>query len=952
MLAIAAPAGADVTDFIGQPIASVRLVLDGHETTDPALMRVVAVRSGQPLSMRDVRETVLHLFATSRFADVQVDAVRQGTGVAVRFDLTAVRPVSHIVFAGSISEPGVDEGQLRRVVTDRAGPSPPLTRVDELSRLVEAALRTRGYLHAKVTSRADTNASDHTALVFTVEAGARSVIGSIDVTGAAAATKDLQTQLQVVSGAPFEREAVMARVDKYVAGRRKQGYYEAKVTLVDQPADGDRVVNLTLTVDPGRHVSVVFAGDSFPGEKKDLVPFEREGSVDEDLLEDSTARIEDALKSQGYKDARAPHERAERDGEVVITFRVTRGQQYRVSKVTINGNASVPLTDLQPALTLREGQSFSQASLDGEAGSIEDIYRRSGFGAAKADIGVVPQAPVSGQVVPVDIAFSIREGVKTQVGSVKVSGNASIPEATLVEGLRLQPGRPFVIASLAADRDAILVRYLNAGYESATVEARPEVNRERTQANVVYAVREGPRVLVDHILIVGPEHTDASIVEKQLQLHEGDPLSLDAVRDSQRRLQSLGLYRNVTISELRHGEENRRDLLVSVEEGPSTSVAYGGGFEIARRVEISDTGTATERLDAAPRASFQISRRNLFGTNRSATFFSSLTLHPQGTEQGNSGVTEYRLVGNFREPQIFNTRVDGLITLTTEQQFRSSFNFRRKSATGEATRRFSKSISLIGTYQLQKTEVYDNRITDPADLSAIDRVFPRVLLSSFSLSVLRDTRNDQIAPTHGEYFSAYGQIAARAIGSQVGFIKSFFRASTFQLLPHSRGIVLAGNAFLGVATGFPQQDATGLTIVDENGQPVRDLPQSERFYAGGDTTMRGFTLDQLGVHHTPAQAGDTIDDKGFPLGGNSELLFNVELRVPVWRQLEMHGFIDTGNVFKRAIDLDLGQFRTAYGVGVLYKSPVGPIRFDLGFKVHPQPGESLTAFFVTFGQAF
>ena len=92
-----------------------------------------------------------------------------------------------------------------------------------------------------------------------------------------------------------------ARIDKYLASRRGHGYYEAKVAWADLPIDGDRTVNLTFTVDPGRHVRVVFTGDSFPGAKHDLVPVEREGSVDEDLLEDSTARIEDALKSEGYQ---------------------------------------------------------------------------------------------------------------------------------------------------------------------------------------------------------------------------------------------------------------------------------------------------------------------------------------------------------------------------------------------------------------------------------------------------------------------------------------------------------------------------------------------------------------------------------------------------------------------------------------------------------------------------
>jgi outer membrane protein insertion porin family len=936
-------------------------VLDGRATTETALTRVVALRKSRPFLIRDVRETVLHLFAMGRFDDVRVDARREGAGVAVRFDLTSARPLTDIAFEGDVHQPGIDEGKLRRAVVDRAGPTPPVTRVPELERVIQATLRARGYLRPKVSGApVPSRTGTHATLVFTVDPGPRAVIGSIDVTGPESARVEFLSQAQLMPGVPFERETIVAKVDKYVGSRRGHGYYEAKVMWADLPVNDDRTVNLTFAVDPGRHVRVVFAGDSFPGDKHDLVPVEREGSVDEDLLEDSTARIEDALKSQGFKDAKAPHTRAGQDGDLVITFTVTRGQQYRFGQVSIEGNTSVPLADLQPGLRLREGHPFSQAALDAEAASIEDVYRRSGFGSAKAEVDVKPQPSSPSGPVPVDITITVREGVRTIVGTVKVIGNTSMAASTVLDELRLQPGRPFVVASLAADRDTILVRYLNAGYESATVDPRPELNRDRTRADIVYAIREGPQIIVDHVLIVGPHQTNASIVEKEVRIKQGDPLSRDAVLESQRRLLALGLYRSVVISELRQGEENRRDLLVTVEEGPSTSIAWGGGFELARRVDPADNSpTATEVFDAAPRASFQITRRNLFGTNRSATLFTSLTLHPQGTRQ--QDITEYRVVGNFREPRIFNTPVDGLITLVTEQQFRSSFDFRRKGVTAEATRKLGRHFSVIGTYQLQKTEVYNENVT-PEDQSAIDRVFPKVLLSSFSGSVLRDTRNDQIDPTTGEYSSAYFQLAARALGGQVGFVKSFIRGSIFRLMPRTRHVVLAGNGFLGLATGFPPDGPDGQPIIDpDTGQPDRSLPQSERFYAGGDTTMRGFAIDQLGVRHPPLQRADgtffvppedTIDINGFPLGGNAELLFNLEVRVPVWRELEGHVFLDTGNVFKRAINIDFSQFRSAPGFGVLYKSPIGPLRFDLGFKMHPLPGESPAAFFITFGQAF
>jgi len=963
LLADAASALADVADYIGLPVTSIELVLEDRVTTDPALIRVITIRKGEPFLVRDVRETVLHLYATGRFEDIRVDARREGDGVAVRFALTAAHPLSGIEFQGNLA--GIDEGKLRRAVVERAGPTPSANRIPELERLVESALAAKGYLRSKATGAVVVNTAAHgSTLVFKVDPGQLAQIGSIDVSGPDSAHAEFLAQSQLKTGAPFERDVIATKIDKYVASRRSHGYYEAKVTWADLPVDEDRKVNLTFTVDPGRHVRIQYTGDSFPGDKHELVPVEREGSVDEDLLEDSTARIEDMLQAQGYKDAKAPHRRVEQDGDLVITFNVTRGRQYRIAQVSIVGNMSIPLADLEPGLRLREGQPFSQAALDAEAASIEEVYRRAGFASARAETQVKPEAVSSGSV-PVDVTVTIGEGVRTVVGTVKVTGNTSIPESALVDGLRLQPGSPFVVASLAADRDTILVRYLNAGYENATVDPRPELSRDRTRADIVYVVREGPRILIDHVIVVGPHHTSPSIVEKEIRLKPGDPLSRDAVLDSQRRVQSLGLYRSVVISELRQGEENRRDLLVTVEEGPATSLSYGGGFELARRVEPSDTtGVAQEEFDAAPRGSFQITRRNLFGTNRSASLFASLTLHPLGTSQ--QGVTEYNVVGTFREPRIFNTLVDGLITVTVQQQFRSSFDFRSQGITAEATRKLSPTVSLIGTYQLQNTAVYNENVT-PLDQSAIDRVFPKVLLSSFSVSALRDTRNDPIDPSNGEYLSGFSQLAARALGGQVGFVKTSFRASAYRPVPKSRRIVFAGNVFVGLATGFPQQYTSGplngqpIVVVcppifpscPNEGQPDLSLPQSERFYAGGDTTNRGFAIDQLGVRHTPPQPEDTIDPvNGFPLGGNAVVLFNAELRVATWRNIEAHTFLDTGNVFQNATSVDFGQFRSSVGFGALYKSPIGPLRFDWGFKVRPQPVESPSAFFITFGQAF
>ena len=129
------------------------------------------------------------------------------------------------------------------------------------------------------------------------------------------------------------------------------------------------------------------------------------------------------------------------------------------------------------------------------------------------------------------------------------------------------------------------------------------------------------------------------------------------------------------------------------------------------------------------------------------------------------------------------------------------------------------------------------------------------------------------------------------------------------------------------------------------------LPASERFFAGGDTTVRGFSLDRLG------DVG-TITAAGFPTGGNGEVVLNAELRVSlVGTRAEAVGFIDAGNIFRRASDLDLTNLRPAAGVGGRYRSPVGPIRVDVGFNLNRKelvPGtlERGYVLHISLGQAF
>jgi outer membrane protein assembly complex protein YaeT len=566
--------------------------------------------------------------------------------------------------------------------------------------------------------------------------------------------------------------------------------------------------------------------------------------------------------------------------------------------------------------------------------------------------------------VPVTVRIAVQPGVRTIVDDVSLVGNAALSGASLRNSLVIVPGQAFYSPNVARDRDAIQLLYANRGYESATVTPQLGFSPDHSRVAIRYVIAEGPQIFVEHILVVGNSRTSTGLIERELTIKEGEPLNLQAMTESQRRLVALGLFRRVQVTELRHGSSTHRDVLVSVEEAPATTIAYGGGVEVEMRPQPSGTsGVAVDKLEVAPRALFEITRSNLFGKNRSVSLFSRVSLRPnppgvlEPDRDTSYDFSDYRVIGTYREPRLFGTGSDAIVTGVMEQGVRASFNFAHRGASAQIARRVTPTLSFSGNYAIDTNRLYDERVS-PADQLLIDRLFPQVRLSSFSSSVVRDTRDDAINPTRGSLMVVNGQLAGRAIGSEVGFGKTFLQASFYRGLPAFPKIVFATDARLGLAAGFPrtvvETDADGQPVVGPDGEPrqieVRDLPASERFFAGGDTTVRGFALDQLGA---PA----TIDSNGFPKGGDALVILNAELRVPVWHSFGVVGFVDAGNVFAHVSDLDLTGIRGAVGFGVRYQSPIGPIRIDLGFKLSRRqltPGrlEPLTALNISLGQAF
>jgi outer membrane protein insertion porin family len=947
------------TQYLGKPIAEIRLVIDGREVKDPEVARALETAVGTPLATEAVRASIVRLMAIARFDDVAAEAEMGASGIVLTYVLEPAHPIKIIRFRGDL---GLPEKRLRTAVTERYTASPPLSRLREIADLLETICRDHGFL--KATARPVTEVThnpDQTTLIFEMAAGPQARGLSAEIEGAPDGNAALvRSKLAIQPGAPFDRVALDEAVGRYLAELRAASFLEARVEPDLRYSESQEQVDVTVRMTLGPRVTVVFRGDPLPEKQRaEIVAQLREAALDQDVLENGEQDIEDELRGRGYSDAAAPVTReTPREGWLQVVFTVAQGPRYRVASVDVVGCEQLSRGSLQPVLRVVPGQPFVATRMNADANAVRALYRQKGF--RTADVTASTE-PAGGDPTQRVVKLTITEGPRTLVGDVVFEHVSAIPVATLQAAVRTRTDDPYLQPHIDADREAVEYQYQLLGYQQVTVTIPTEFSDDGTRFTLRFVVNEGPQSLIDRVLIAGNERTKVETIDRAAGLKPGTPLSFVALADAQRRLSALGLFRKIQVSPVTRGPGNRHDVLVIVEEAPVYSVGYGGGVEGAYVLKTNvATGLPEQRFDVAPRGFFDIGRRNLWGKNRSLNLFvrgalrTSETFNtdqaPPGStpEASTAGINEYRILAAYREPLFMGLPFDFTATVNVDQAIRSTFDFNRKQVFAEGSHRFGASLGVAGRYSLSENRIFNARI-DPASALDVDKLFPQVRLSAFSGSIARSSRDDPFDPTRGTLLSFDATLAARAIGSEVGFAKAFCQAFVYKQVPKSGGAVVAAGARLGLANGFRQavQEPDGsVTVINQ------EIPAAERFFSGGDTSVRGFALDQLG-------SASVLDQNGVSNGGNGLIVFNAELRMPIWKKKSLGGvvFIDTGNVFATMGDMDLAQLRTAVGFGARWKSPVGPLRLDFAWKLHPitfgnGTREKGFAWYVTIGQAF
>lgn len=892
------------------------------------MWQLVTLRPGEPLSERRVGETLRNLVASGETRDVRIYRRPSDDGVTVviaawgRIRVTAVR------FLGDL---GLSEEDLRSVVEIHAGEplseSAVLRSVFALEDLYEES----GFLEGGARVQVDLDDEAKTAAVtFRLRAGEPTRIAAFRFAGTYDPLRaaELADALRLEVGDRLRPRAGRDSAERLERALIDRGYRTARVEHdgYDLHPQSD-TATVVWIIELGPRVELTVHGvEQRDLERHDLLPFMGSGGYDEALLLQAVDRIRDHYQRQGHWAVRVEHQERREDGVLRIALTVDPGPVFTLRSVAFEGNETFTDERLQQLvaatprrLTVPGSGRLVESELGADLNNLRTFYALQGFD--NAELGP-PRITQDGDRLALTIP--IREGRRRRVAEVELRGVESLDAKELQRALPLVAGGPYHPLHLDDSLDLVRSRYEEAGYPWAQVAADVEWNSNGTVAAVTIEVLEGPQVVVDRVIVRGLERTDEAVVHRALDVERGEPVSIGRRLEMQRRLYQLGVFSHAEVR-LAPGTpyDRQRNVLVRVEEGANRRFTYGFGYD-------SEQG---------PRGVLGLGWNNLFGR----------ALQVQGEAKGNDDEYQLRLLG--RLPHLGRLPLPVTMSLFRVQEDHDDFLSKRRGAQVQVERLFDERWRVGLLYSYRVVEVEPGPAFDPL---LVDRELQDIDVASLTPGLLFDNRDDPIDPQRGWSANLQLERAFPLFAADEEFLKLFFHGTAYKRL--GRPGLLAASLRLGAI-----EPLAGLgrdpTVPPQ--LPTSGIPISERFFAGGRSSHRAYSRDDLGVPGTTLLL-TTVDDEEriLPVGGNALALLNLDYRFPVAGALEGVVFLDHGNVWVDWDSMVLGEAKPGAGVGLRYRSPIGPLRIEIGWKLDRRgadsglPEEDPYEVFLSFGNPF
>jgi outer membrane protein assembly complex protein YaeT len=856
---------------------------------DPADLQRITIRPGDVIQDENVRPSIQALFDTGRYRSIVVDATPAGNGTHLTF-----RATPHYFFSTFILEPEKLLGRplstlLRLPVGEKFSES----RVQEIVTQTQQILEEAGYFNVTLTKAyGPDNDFRLRSVVLTAIAGPRARIGEVVIEGGEGMlpAEDLRDALDVSTGFPY----IAGNVDKGRTAIQKkfvdENFLNTRVDWKPTYNPATNTVRVNVTISPGQKtvIEINEAGRALISNEdlRDLVPIFEEGLFDRDLIREGRANIIEFLQRKGYFEAEVEEPQvipATASEPTRILVNVDPGERHTVRSIRFTGNTVFKDKVLKDRLRIREAGTFSflnrglfsEELVEDDISTIQNMYRSLGYEAA-----IVEYNRADTPDHKIDVVFNIIENVRYPIERLVFTGNEILQETELRAAIKLKEGDFYSPLEAEAAQAALIRYYYSMGFPDVRVEVAADRDAASGNKLLTYRITEGPRYRIGEILVSGNTHTADKVIRRTSELKEyKDWFDPEKVLTGQQKLYGTGLFSHVEIVPLDRETGETRPVLIQVEESKHIQVTPGVGV----------------KEYAGPRVTLDVAHNNMFGLNQALGVRIRV------------GVHEQQFQTTYRQPRLLNRdKLEGFGTLTIDQRNQKFF----KASGVEFSLQVRKEIS--NTRSFLTTASYQTVNLQSIKLSPVVRANPDVegviQIARLASSFISDSRDDLLDPRRGVFSTSTFQIASRAWGSEVNFL-SFFNQNNFHR-PSGRA-TLAFSERIGLKIPYGQ---------------TAELPITERYFAGGSTSLRGFGLDEAGP----------------PGGGQLLTIGNVEYRAPfanlaLW-DLGLGGafFYDTGTVFERPSDFSLKDFTHSAGAGLRVQTPLGPVRFDVGVNLFPR----------------
>jgi outer membrane protein assembly complex protein YaeT len=558
----------------------------------------------------------------------------------------------------------------------------------------------------------------------------------------------------------------------------------------------------------------------------------------------------------------------------------------------IKNQLTIPLPSIWP---WKKKPVFKEEHLQADLEQLKVFYRTEGFYHTKITYEV---QKLDGQVA---VTLYVDEGPPIRVTQIEVKGTeviGAVALANIRDNRPLEPGDRYN----KSNYEQLKVNYVNYlqthGYYHGKVDGKVYLDDKLNTARIVLIITPGPVCYFGETKVEGEVHTPKYLILHKLAFQKGEKFSVKKIFESQKNLYDTDLFRSATISP---GEVPKEQtvipITVKVRERKRRSIKVGAGY--------GDEDLLRARLN--------LRLRNVAGGGRTLDLeskYSSIDTH---------------VIGTFKNPQIFRSYFDfvalaGIIhrdlpgftdrSYYTQARFEHDLPWKFRAYFGHA-------FEYARPYDVPLSTLLLLQETEPGKLYKSSMLI-------FGLS--RDTTVNPSDPTGGGRVNLATECALDFLGSNLEFSRIVAEAYRYHTIV--KNVVMSGRLKFGLIQPIQATD---------------QIPIQRRFFSGGYNSVRGYRLDYLGPRNS---AGD-------PLGGEAVIEGNLQTRVPVYKKLRAVGFMDFGNVYFKAADIDLGQLKYAAGFGVNYLTPIGPVGLYFAWPLNPiDPSEDTFRVHFTIGPSF